>query len=528
MPLVLEPSLLTKRQNPIRGVREKLFNGVPLDYNKPENGLQSIIPVIKAPAAKGFPYKGTVMFNPGGPGALGTEYLYKPKAVAKLRSRIIGDGWDIVSFDPRGFGYSVPFASCGVNPRTIELDRANATTSTEKPKNRLPRRLNRRARRPVRFNFRNSTSNPSNAYDQSFGMNVARDPPSWKGSTLESALDLSSSCLNLTSQYNQAGPHMNTVVVATDMLSIGKALAREKGEPEDNVMVNFYGISYGTVIGQWFASLYPKNVGKIMLDGVVDSASWIAKREENTTTLHVDEGWARFFPRCHQAGPQNCSFATGNSTEAIRDRFNIIMTKLDATKYQQENNTAASLVGDALSGTKEFILSSLYDPHDKWPILADYLTAMEPLIAPVDPNEWDATGLMELLSSNSTVKRKKNEKPVPRPALETLTESFLSSKIACTKWPVRPAWEWFGPIGGETATPILFAGNLLDPITPYENARKATSLFKGAKMIYVDEVGHSTLSTKNKCAFNHAINYFQEGKLPSANTRCKSEQQPFQ
>ncbi|KAK6543668.1 hypothetical protein TWF694_000406 [Orbilia ellipsospora] len=544
---------------------------VPLDYNKPENGLRAIVPIIKAPAAAGFPYKGSVLFNPGGPGALGTETLYDTEVVKKLRKNIFGEGWDIVGFDPRGLGYSIPYASCALQPDTLEVDRENATTTTiPKLRRRSPRRNKKRVHRPIQFSLSNSTNTPSKAFDLSFGMRVARDAPSWKDNASQDASSLAAQCLNYTAQYNQAGPHMNSVVVATDMLSIAKAIARGKEEPEDSVLVNFYGISYGTILGQYFASLYPDHVGKIFLDGVVDAETWIAKHEENTTTLHVDEGWSKFFPLCHEAGSKNCSFATGDSADDIRTRFNSLMVKLDATKFAQENHPEANLVAKVLDKTKQKILNGLYTPHRSFRDIADYLTYIEPLVYPTNPSDWDSAALLNgvppsLSASGATPpsnsSAQSTTEPPPAP-LDVLGESFnqvactdardlrgteitaeeenawlnsskiagfsqIPGKIACLSWSIRPSWEWFGPIGGTTATPMLFAGNLFDPITPYDNAKKATSLFRGAQMIYVDEVGHSTMNTKNECAFNHARQYFQDGTMPGNDVRCSPGPQPL-
>ncbi|KAF3929883.1 hypothetical protein AA313_de0200036 [Arthrobotrys entomopaga] len=308
----------------------------------------------------------------------------------------------------------------------------------------------------------------------------------------------------------------------------------------------------------------------MFLDGVVDAEAWIAKREENSTTLHVDEGWSKFFPLCHEAGRQNCSFATGDSAEDIRARFNNLMVKLDATKFEQEKHPEADLVAKVLDKTKQKILEALYTPHRSFPEMADYLTYIEGLVVPANPSDWDREALLNGIpptlsksggKSSSKSSDQSSTEPPPAP-LDELGESFsqvsctdgrdirgkeitpeeesawlnsskiaafsqLAGKMTCTKWPIRPSWEWFGPIGGNTATPILFAGNLFDPITPHDNAKKAISLFKGAQMIYVDEVGHSTMNTKNECAFTHARQYFQNGTMPDRNKRCPPGPQPL-
>lgn len=64
---------------------------------------------------------------------------------------------------------------------------------------------------------------------------------------------------------------MSTVVVARDMLSIVDAFAAtERGKTtKDSSLLNYWGISYGTFIGETFASMYPDRVGRVVLDGTI-------------------------------------------------------------------------------------------------------------------------------------------------------------------------------------------------------------------------------------------------------------------
>ena len=74
---------------------------VPLNYSDPE-GAEAIIAVIRKPStlAESSPeYRGPILFNPGGPGDSGVEFINK---AGDVMSSIIGPQFDIVSFDPRG------------------------------------------------------------------------------------------------------------------------------------------------------------------------------------------------------------------------------------------------------------------------------------------------------------------------------------------------------------------------------------------------------------------------------------------
>ncbi|KAK6533775.1 hypothetical protein TWF694_002705 [Orbilia ellipsospora] len=501
---------------------------VPLDYKKPENGLRAIIPIIKFPASKDASYKGAVLINPGGPGGLGTETTYDLKFATATQANITGPGWDIIGFDPRGIGYSVPFFTC--NATSFEPDRQNATV--------LPSSKDHHS---FRRRFFNATS---------MGMIIPDSSP--KLNSPEEDLYFHNNCTKYSGAYNQAGQHMNSVVVATDMLSIAKALAREAGRPEANVTVNFYGMSYGTALGQIFASLYPSNVGKFLLDGVLDVNTYIPRKRMYDTVAHADEAWSGFFTFCNDFGSDHCKFFAKGGVNAIRGRFNKIMSKLDPTKYEGKNSSDIEKVTTLLGDVKNKMLLSAYNPNQAWVGMSEFLVIVESVITPDEISQWNQTAISEWAEARHKKYLEKHAAPPLAYSDEAQTsvectdgrnqsgivitpaehrERYNISNLAahttigspetCSKWPISPSWKWYGPIGGKTATPILFTGNRLDPVTPYESAENASKLFSGAKWYYADEIGHVTLDRGNECAYKHARAYFQNGTLPESGTMCK-------
>jgi pimeloyl-ACP methyl ester carboxylesterase len=142
---------------------------------------------------------------------------------------VVGTNFDIVAFDPRGLGRSIPAANC-------------SASSTENS-------LRRRA----------------------FGLYGPELSSLYWDETLESAKELGAECEANIGGQDGAGTHMSTAVVARDMLSIVDAFAAtDKGKTvEDCSLLNYWGISYGTFIGESFASMYPDRVGRVALDGML-------------------------------------------------------------------------------------------------------------------------------------------------------------------------------------------------------------------------------------------------------------------
>lgn len=70
---------------------------VPLDYTEPDNGQVLPLQLIRIPASK-EPVKGSIIFNPGGPGGSGIAEVSQQ---GPLYSEVFGGQWDVIGFDAR-------------------------------------------------------------------------------------------------------------------------------------------------------------------------------------------------------------------------------------------------------------------------------------------------------------------------------------------------------------------------------------------------------------------------------------------
>ncbi|MFH9661056.1 alpha/beta hydrolase [Streptomyces sp. NPDC017248] len=174
---------------------------VPLDYARPDAGTLDV--ALARYRATGASH-GSVLLNFGGPGGAGIPEL----ATEGRQFMDLTDGYDVVTFDPRGVGRSSP-VSCG------EGDGAAST-----------------------------------------GPGLGADParPQALFRQLRQAAD---QCARAS------GPvlaHIGTVNASRDLDVIRQALGDGK--------LNYLGFSYGTRLGAVYAAQFPGQVGRMALDGV--------------------------------------------------------------------------------------------------------------------------------------------------------------------------------------------------------------------------------------------------------------------
>jgi pimeloyl-ACP methyl ester carboxylesterase len=179
---------------------------VPLDYRDP-SGRTIQLYVLKVPATGSR--IGSLVVNPGGPGAAGSSY-------AAGGSTYFGDPllehFDLIGFDPRGTGQSSPI-DC--------LD------------------------------------------DHDFNAYFSSDPdpstPAQIGTFRREQQSLARGC---AAHSGALAGHVSTVEAARDMDILRAAL----GDPR----MSYFGASYGTKLGATYAQLFPQRVGRFVLDGAID------------------------------------------------------------------------------------------------------------------------------------------------------------------------------------------------------------------------------------------------------------------
>ena len=203
-----------------------------MDWAQPERS-DVFISVMRLAAGDPTQRRGSLLFNPGGPGEdglwlalhmfLAFDQSNPESAQGALQLRLL-DSYDMVGFSPRGTG-----ASTRLYCATNELGRplvpsAGPGISDE--------------------NFANAAYNDRKTAE---------------------------ACLR-----NPLTPYINTDATARDMDLMRQVLGEDK--------LNYLGYSYGTWLGGWYASLFPDKVGRMVLDSSMDYPSAMEKANLNQSS----------------------------------------------------------------------------------------------------------------------------------------------------------------------------------------------------------------------------------------------------
>jgi pimeloyl-ACP methyl ester carboxylesterase len=174
---------------------------VPLDYARPQAGTLDLALARYRATGKS---RGSVLLNFGGPGGPGVgELAFGAKDFMGLTN-----GYDVVTFDPRGVGRSSP-VTCGKSSAA--------------------------------------------GMDAADGGADLTDPQAVLGLLRKTAAECA----------EESGPvlrHIGTVNAAHDLDVMRQALGDKK--------LNYLGFSYGTRLGAVYAAQFPDKVGRVVLDGV--------------------------------------------------------------------------------------------------------------------------------------------------------------------------------------------------------------------------------------------------------------------
>ena len=440
----------------------------PMDWSDPGAGDVELA-LVRQPATSGNRV-GSLLVNPGGPGGSGYDFI--KDSIDYATDERLQASFDVVGFDPRGVNRSTP-VTCYTDP--AELD--------------------------------------AYLYDIVPGEQGSDE---WLAELAAGTKKFGDRCLELT------GPLLGLV----DTASAARDLDMLRAALGDTTL-NYLGYSYGTLLGQVYADLFPGKTGRLVLDGAVDPA---ATDFEGTATQAqgFESALKAFLVDC--AGASDCPFS-GSEDDSLTE-IRALLDSLDASPLR---NSDGRQLGSAAMFTA--IILPLYN-KDNWQYLRQLFTEVfagdaayafqladsyngrnadgtyrdnqtEAFIA---INCLDAHGDGDVATMRSEAAELKELAPVFGPQMSW-------GGTGCPNWPV-PAKRDRAPIVAEGSADILVIGTTNDPATPYSWAVTVADTLSKGHLVTYDGEGHTAYNKSNACVNDTVDDFLINGTVPAADPKC--------
>ncbi|KAJ8606171.1 hypothetical protein MRB53_041178 [Persea americana] len=481
-------------------------------------------------------YGGIVVLNPGGPGGSGVgQVLRGGHAVRTILSagpeqnNHLAKNFDIIGFDPRGVNNTTPMLSCFADD--IEAGKWESEKhaigyigDTDTSFDQLWTRM--RA-------FGDSCS--TRAAEHGFGYHM---------STTSVARDI----VEIFERHGQWREAETERLLKTTSLNKSQhdAVISRNIYNADREKIQFWGFSYGTVIGTHLLAMYPERIGRMVLDGVVDADLYRAG-DDTTDLQDTDMAFVSLLEYCFEAGQDLCPIWNKGGPTAILDD---VYTTL--ARFQQEPITVPgnathdptvvtyhdyeSFVYDGVYNMLRFAPQLVQALHELSDGKADTIHAHKlasnsaetelteaclkdgSFSASCRQVNSDASHLIHCSEIDDMTKRTKNEyAEIDRFIIDQsslIGAVWSEALMSCTAWQTKTAWRYNGDFKSEPAKPALFIGNAFDPVTPLSNAVRMASNFVGSGLLQQNSEGHCSYGSVSMCTGKAIRAYFQDAMLP--------------
>jgi pimeloyl-ACP methyl ester carboxylesterase len=411
---------------------------------------------------------GSLLINPGGPGASGIDFL--PYAVDSILGKGMLAAYDVVGFDPRGVGRSTA-VSCGPDSSVDAVLTADDVITSQ------------------------ATLDAVVARQTEFGKQ----------------------CLDHT------GPllaHTDTVSAARDMDLMRAVLGDET--------LHYLGFSYGTFLGSTYAGLFPSKVGRMVLDGALDPTltsdaltlqqaagfeqalrSYVADCMAGSgcpLTGSVDHGMQQIADLVARARTRPIDAGNGHVVNGTMASYGIIVTLYNdqywslltqALAEAMTKNTASQLLQYA-----DVYLDRT--PDGTYTTNANLaFTAYNCLDYPTKTRDYQ-----QMLAFRDQVAK----------VAPTFADWFAMAP-GCETWPYQST-RTPAPVHAPGAAPILVVGTTGDPATPYQWAQALASQLDSGTLLTWRGQGHTAYGRAGTCITDAVEGYLLHGTVPAVGTTC--------
>jgi pimeloyl-ACP methyl ester carboxylesterase len=442
---------------------------VPADWSRPAGErLKLALAYRKANATKPL---GSILFNPGGPGASGVSWVRDSGdqiGTSKLRS-----SFNIVGFDPRGVGASEPRVKC----LTAE-------------------------------------QNDKMFYGASEGAVGSAEDIADTRAKMKTFID---ACVK------NSGPNLkfiDTISAARDMDVIRAVFGESK--------IRYLGYSYGTYLGTAYAELFPKRVGQMVLDGAIDPL--VDEAEQDLAQLKgFDQALRDFLIDCLEN--QDCPFSGSLANAEIR--IAKLLREIEKTPLQTDSGRELTIWG-AITGIIMPLYGEDWWPTLAQ-AFAEALkgdgTTLLALADTYNERNEDGSYASNTIESNIAISCLDSRAPSDEASMAAANKKLLAASamlgrywqfgaLTCEQWPY-PVAKKPKSFRASGADRILVIGTTGDPATPYWQAVSlANQVLENAQLITFNGEGHTAYGLGSTCINKAVDDYFIKNMVPAEDPDC--------
>ncbi|GLI26173.1 alpha/beta hydrolase [Agromyces rhizosphaerae] len=440
----------------------------PLDWDAP--GAGSVELALVRHAATGEKV-GSLLVNPGGPGASGVDFI------ADSLDYAVGDAvqaaYDVVGFDPRGVGQSTA-VDCFADAEAKD------------------------------------------AYLYSIARSE-RGTDAWLAEARAEQEDYSAACAERSGELLA---NIGTGSAARDLDLLRALLGDEE--------LHYLGYSYGSTLGVTYAGLYPERIGRMVLDAVLDPSTPDFEISK-TQAIGFERALRSYLASC-LAGDE-CPFrgsvddaaatvrALLDSVEASPLRAadgrmlgaNTLVTAILYPLYDEASWPFLDILFEQVmfgSAEAAFISADAYNGRDEDGNYLDNSSEAFHAINCVDHagDPDDVAGMRERVA----------ELEAAAPVLGTY---FGYGDLSCAGWPAPPV-ESDEIVTAAGAPPILVVGTTNDPATPYEWAVTLAEQLETGVLVTYEGEGHAAYPSRDPCVVAAVEGYLVDGIVPDGDPMC--------
>ena len=430
------------------------------------SGKTITISMLKRPA-DGKPI-GSLFVNPGGPGGSGKDVA---ESAEFYFDGDIRSNFDIIGFDPRGVGDSTPI-EC-VDDATLDrlLDASYPDTDEGKK-----------------------------AYEA----------------------DLTTIADGCEKNSGDLLPYVGTYYAAQDI----DVMRQLVGDPK----LYYTGFSYGTFLGGEYAQLFPDNVGRLVLDGAVDSTVGSAQMSYDQT-LGFEQAYKRYMEDCLSDG-SSCPFE-GSVDDGIAKIHEIFADSLENPIPTSDPNrplTQSQLFGGMILPMYEDMLwpqltsafSEVMDDGtgDTFQMFNDMSNERND-DGTFETNGTEANwaincadyGPASTKEAEEYTKKLKDEAPI-------FGSYMTEGEDLCSAWAYQPT-ELPKQLTAKGSDPIVVVGTVYDPATPYQWAEALNDGLDNSVLVTCEGDGHTAYSRADSCINDPLDAYLLRGTVPKDGLTCE-------